>query len=104
MPERDRPGGGVHERDRHRRAHPGGGRVLARALEDAPVRLLDQRGDPLLPAARVRVGLIEHRGGEARRHLARLGAAHPVRDREERRLADVGVLVVAPAPPGVGQD
>ena len=40
-------------------------------------------------------------GGERRGDLAGLGAAHPVGDREERRVADVGVLVVPALAAGV---
>ena len=42
-------------------------------------------------------------GRELRRDLARARPAHPVRDREERRRADEGVLVVVPAPAAVGR-
>src|SRR5262249_57293603 len=44
----------------------------------------------------------ERRGGERRGALARLCPAHPVGDREERRLADERVLVAPPLPAGVG--
>ena len=47
--------------------------------------------------------LLERGRREPRGDLARLRAAHAVRDREERRLADEGVLVVRPPPPGVGE-
>ena len=39
---------------------------------------------------------------DLRRDLAGLRAAHPVRDREDRRAREVGVLVGAPLAPGVG--
>src|SRR5436305_11449072 len=63
----------------------------------APVRLLDQFGDALLAAdADVAVAaLLERCGGKRRRNLAGLRTAHPVCDGEERRVADVGVLVPA---------
>ena len=89
------------ERDRHRRPHPRRRRVLVGALEDAPVRLLDQRRDPLL-AAVVAGRLLEDGCGEAGRDLAGLGAAHSVGDREERRLGDVCVLVAPAAAAGIG--
>ena len=38
----------LDERDRNRRAHPGRGRVLVRALEDAPVRLAPAVRESLL--------------------------------------------------------
>ena len=44
----------LDERDGHRRAHPGGLGVLARALVDAAVRRLDQRDDALVPLPCVR--------------------------------------------------
>src|SRR6185503_13629355 len=97
----DRDAAVLDERDRHRRAHAGGGGVLRLALVDPPVGLLNQVVDPLL-AARQLAGLVaQRRGCQARGELARLGAAHAVGDSEQRRLADVGVLVVPPPPAGV---
>src|SRR5262249_12799482 len=66
----------------------------------APVRLLDQVDDPLLAAGRG-AALLQRGGSKPRRDLAGLGAAHPVGNREERRLADVRVLVVTTLAPGV---
>ena len=86
------------EGHRHRRPHPRGGGVLARALVDAPVGLLDQLGDAALSAARCGLVLADGAGGEARGELARLRAAHAVCDREQRGLDDVGVLVPPPLP------
>src|SRR5207248_8331110 len=83
----------LDERDGHRRPHPGCRRVLARALIDAPVRLLDQLRDAALAAAGGAFVLAHGAGGEARRELAGLRAAHAVGDREERRRDDVFVLV-----------
>ena len=48
--------------------------------------------------------LLERGGGELRRDLARLRAAHPVGDGEERRRDDVVVLVPAPPAPRVARD
>jgi hypothetical protein len=85
----------VDERDGHGRAHSGGGGILGRALVDASVRLLDELGHVgLLVAGHVRAQL-ERFDGQARGDLAGLRAAHAVRDREQRRLVDVRVLVVA---------
>ena len=52
----------LDERDGDRRAHAGGVRILCGAVEDLPVRLLDERDDPLLAAA---VDALAERG---RRH------------------------------------
>ena len=66
----DRHGSGiaVDERHRHRGAHPGGGRVLVRALVDTPIRLLDQLREPGLaePVAFeiAERSLVEHGSGE----------------------------------------
>src|SRR5439155_19390622 len=90
------------ERHRHGRPHSRGGGVLARALVDAPVRLLDQLGNATLAAARRALVLADGAGGKARRELARLRASHPVGDREERRLDDVVVFVPAPLLARVG--
>src|SRR5947208_13856504 len=81
------------QRDSQRRPHSRSGGVLARALIDAPVRLVNQLGDSALAAAGRALVLPEGTGGQARCEFARLSAAHAVRDREERRLDDVGVLV-----------
>src|SRR5436190_2788273 len=91
----------LDERDRDRRAHAGCVGVAARAVVDPAVRLLDQVGDALLAAA-VRAGFLQRGGREARRDLARLRASHAVRDGEERRLDDVGVLVVPPRATRIG--
>src|SRR5581483_6931373 len=87
----------LDERDGHRRSHTGGRGVGARPLVDAAVCLLDERCDALGPGEAARIGVLERRGSELRRHLARLRAAHAVRDREERRSENVRVLVTAPA-------
>src|SRR5919204_1075901 len=79
VPEHDRVV--LDQRDRHRRAHTGDGRILARALVDASVRLLDQVDDAALAAAGgdpTTYGA----GGEARRELSGLSAAHSVGNRE----------------------
>src|SRR5204863_4482329 len=81
----------------------GRGRVLVRALVDPPVRLLDQLVDARLVALAAGRPLAERRRGEPGGDLARLRAAHPVRDREERRLDDVRVLVLPPPTAGVGR-
>ena len=80
-----------------RRAHAGGRVLVGRALVDAAVGLLDQRDDALLAVRRAvaRVARAALRG-ESRGELARLRAAHAVRDREQRGLADVRVLVPPP--------
>src|SRR5262249_9643233 len=90
------------QRDGHRRPHPRGGCVLARTLVHPAVRLLDDLRDAALAAALCAFVLADRAGGEARRKLARLGAAHAVGDREERGLDDVVVLVPAPLLAGVG--
>src|SRR6266566_456399 len=81
------------ERHRHRRPHPRRCGVLARALVDAPVRLLDQLGDAALAAAGRALVLADGAGSEARGKFPGLRAAHAVGDGEERRLDDVGILV-----------
>ncbi len=91
----------LDERGGDRRPHPGGGRIGVGALVDAAVRLLDQRDDALLAADRAGVGVLERRRSEPRRDLARLGAAHAVGDREERRGDDERVLVAPPLVAGV---
>src|ERR687887_2332883 len=85
----------LHARPRYLRPHTGSRRILARALVDAPVRLLNQLDDPALAAADP-FAPPDGTGGEARCQLAGLSAAHAVRDREQRRLDDVVVLVPAP--------
>ena len=92
----------LDERDRDRGAHPRGGHILQRLLPDAAVRLADQRLDVLRAGGGLDV-LPQRGGGDARGDLARLVAAHPVGDREERRLADVGVLVAAALVARVGR-
>ena len=52
---------------------------------------------------RARIGLLERRGGQLGRDLSRLRAAHAVRDGEERRRHDVGVLVPAALLAGVAR-
>src|SRR5204863_5998706 len=47
--------------------------------------------------------LLQRGRRQARGQLACLGSADPVRDREQRRLTDVRVLVVAPPPARVGR-
>src|SRR5207302_1791299 len=91
------------ERNGDRRTHARGVRIGARPVVDATVRLLDQVEDPILPAAADRA-LAEGRSCEARRDLTRLRAAHAVRNREERRLANVRVLIAPSLAPGVGDD
>src|SRR5438477_120343 len=66
----------------------------------------DRFEDPLVgaaPAVAATVARVvaHRRGRQARRQLAGLRAADPVGDREQRRLADVGVLVVPAPPPGI---
>src|SRR5256885_10822817 len=93
----------MEERDRHRRAHSGGALVVDSTLVNATVRLLDQLGDALLAVPVIALAtLLQRRRGERRGDLARLRAAHPVGDREQRRGADVRVLVAPPPPPGGG--
>src|SRR5215204_5884172 len=89
----------LDERDGHRRPHARGLAILVCPPEDPPVRLLDQLSHALLAAHPVGAGLPERGGGEPRGDLAGLRAAHPIGDREHRRLDDVGVLVVAPLAP-----
>src|SRR3954447_14411802 len=91
----------LDERNGHRRPHAGGARVAVRAVVHTPIGLLDQGDDPLLSPF-VRTALLERRGREPRRHLAGLRAAHPVGDREERGLDDVGVLVATALAAGIG--
>ena len=80
-----------------RRSHAGYLRVVCRALVDPPVRLLDDRREALLRIEVVRVvELAEGGGRQARGHLAGLGTAHAVRDREERGVDDEGILVSPP--------
>ena len=100
----DRDAALVDERRRDRRPHAGRARVLARAVVDPPVRLLDDRGHALRGLEVVGlVELAERRRREPRGDLARLRPAHPVGDDEERRLDDERVLVPAPAAAGVAQ-
>ena len=78
----------VDERDGHRRAHPRGRGVVARALVDAAVRLLDQRrrrarSPPASPPSRA---LAERRGRERARR-SRRPARRPSRRRPRRAAA-----------------
>ena len=85
-----------------RRAHPSVGLVRHREVIDAAIGLAHHASELDLG----RLGGIEvaperlrgHRGG----HLAGLGPAHAVGDREERRLQDQRVLVGAALAPDVG--
>ena len=91
----------VKERDRHRRPHPRGGLVEC-ALMHAAVRFLDQLGHAALSVPAVAVtALLQRVRRERGSHFARLGAAHPVRHRKQRRVADERVLVPAPLPPRI---
>ena len=83
----------VDEKRGHDRSHACCGRILERVAVDPVVGRLDERHERLL-AERVGGALLERGGSEARGDLARLGAADAVGDREERRLADEGVLVL----------
>ena len=86
----DGEAGVAYERGGDGRPHPRDLRVVRRALVDAPVRFLDDGHEPLLGIEVVRVvELTKRGGGQARRDLAGLRAAHAVRDGEERRLDDV---------------
>jgi len=92
------------EGGRDRRPHPGDLRVVGCALVDAPVRLLDDRRQPLLRLELVRpVELAEGRCGESRGDFAGLRASHAVRDREERWLDDERILVPPPFAARVGE-
>ncbi len=91
----------VDQRDRHRRAHAGSGLVGALALVDAAVRVLDQLHDSLVVDRPVVRRVAKGRRREVRGDFAGLRPAHAVRDREQRRFADVVVLVPAPAAAGV---
>ncbi len=92
----------VDERGGHRRAHAGGVRVVARAVVDAAVGLADGAGQRLLRVpAGPRLGARQHLDGERRGDLARVRAAHAVRDHEQRRGDEVRVLVGAPDLPDV---
>src|SRR5437870_13694654 len=97
----DADGAVLDERNRDRRPHARGCRVLRGPLVDAAVRLLDEADEPLLAAA-VDLGA-EGSRREAGRDLSRPRPAHAVRDREQGRVADPGVLVAAPLAARVGQ-
>src|SRR5512132_1400683 len=99
MPKGDLPV--LDECDGHRRPHAGGARVAVRAVVHAPIGLLDQGDNPLLSPF-VRTALLQRRSREPRRYLAGLRASHPVGDREERGLDDVGVLVATALATGIG--
>src|SRR3954468_21543964 len=92
----------VEESDGDRRPHARGGGVARLPLVDPAIRLLHERVDVAPRVGAVGARLPQRRGREARGDLARLRAADPVGDREQRRLADVGVLVVPAAAAGVG--
>ncbi len=98
--DRDRPVL-AEERDRHRRSHARGAGVVECALVDAPVRLLDELDHLGLAAGLVVAPLAQRSRGERGGDLAGLRAAHPVGDREERRVADERILVAAALPAGV---
>jgi hypothetical protein len=86
-----------------RRPHAGALLVGARLLVDARVGLAHELHEPLLDGARLfGQPSLEHRYGDARGDFTRLGAAHAVGDREQRRPRVQGVLVDTALPPGVG--
>jgi hypothetical protein len=93
----------LDQRYRHGRTHSGHVRVAAGTLVDAAVRLLHQGDDPL-GAGAVDVVLLQGGRCEARCDLTRARAAHAVRDCEQRRLADVGVLVMPALPAWMRDD
>src|SRR6266508_689380 len=104
----DRDAAPVDDGDRHRRAHPGDVRVLGGALVDALVRRLDQRDDAFL-AASAGLARLHRCRGQSGCDLTGARPAHAVRHREQRRLDNVGVLVMAPLAPrmrrtGVARD
>ena len=75
-----------------------GSEVARSATRRLARRMVSARRSSSLPScAQLRERL--HR--DARRQLARERPAHPVGDREQRRLREVGVLVLAPDPAGV---
>jgi hypothetical protein len=84
------------------RAHARDGGVLLREVVDAVVRGLCDRPQPRLGRLVAALRGLERLGGDARRDLAGLSAAHPVGDRKQRRTRDEGVLVGRPLAPGVG--
>ena len=70
----------LDERDRHRRPHPGDGRVGRRLLVDAAVCLLEEGRHACGSGELARVGVLNRGGRELRRDLAGLRTAHSVRD------------------------
>src|SRR5262249_32796798 len=78
-------------------------RVDLRPLVDAAVGLLDQLDHALGPAA-VDARVVQRPGCERGRDLAGTGAAHAVRDREQRWLEDVRIFVVMALSAGIGTD
>jgi hypothetical protein len=87
----------------HRGAHPGALTVGLRHLDDPLVGDVHQAGEPLLRAAGpVGQAVLERLDRSARRDLARLRPAHPVRDCEQRRAREVRVLVALALAAGVG--
>src|SRR5437870_9413315 len=97
----DADGAVLDERNRDRRPHARGCRVLRGPLVDTAVRLLDETDEPLLAAA-VDLGA-EGSRRQSRRDLSRPRPAHAVGDREQGRVADPGVLVAATLAAGMGQ-
>ena len=92
----------VHLGERERGAHAAARLVGNGEVVDAPVGVTDDAGElrlgRLAGLARSLHRLDGHRGG----HLAGLGAAHAVRDREQRRADGERVLVRGPLAPHVG--
>ena len=90
-------------RGRDRRPHPGAVLAGLRHLVDARVGLEHALGEQLLRARRSDVAetALERLDGDLRRDLARLRAAHPVRDDEHGRAREVRVLVRAASAAGV---
>ena len=76
-----------------RRPHPGEVGVVAGLAVDLGVRLADQLGQRLAGRAAVGQPALELLDRQLGGHLARLRAAHPVRDHEQRRADEVVVLV-----------
>jgi hypothetical protein len=93
-----------HERGGDRRAHARHLRVACRALVDPPVRLLDDRGEPLLWIEIVRVvELAEGGRRQSGGHLAGLSPTHAVGDCEKRGVDEEGILVSPPLAAGIGE-
>ncbi len=89
-------GGG--ERGPHARPR---GVVLGEAVDPLVGRLRDPAQERLCRLGSGALGLLERLGGDARRDLAGLGAAHPVGHDEQRGAGEVGVLVRRPLASGV---